>query len=249
MSTCWGAVWLLATLAGASAGCRRELPPPRADEAVLQRQRAGLESLLEEAARGPLVPFDSVLVVVDQALIQDLLASAMPYERVISRYRIRVTAASVRFDDGFALVRLDGRASLAASPEAAAFADVSVFGGLDVLDLDPDTGLLRGEVRVIGVDARRVTVMGVGAPADAEALIEQLGREKLEGFGVLASRLQIPVRMERAVTLPGVGPDGGVRIAAASIPLQVAVSQVRALRGKLWVSIDAAVGPSGSAQP
>jgi hypothetical protein len=225
-----------------SFACQRHLPPPAADQAVLDQQRAGLESLLKEAEAGPLVPFDRVLVVVDQALVQDLLASAMPYERVISRFRIRVTAANVRFEDGFALVRLDGRASLAASAEGAAFADISVFGGLDVLDLDPDSGLLRGEVRIIAVDARRVTVLGVGAPEDTEALIEQLGKERLDAFSALARRLQIPVRLERAVTLPAVGPQGGVRIAAARIPLEVGVRQVRALRGKLWVSIDAVVG-------
>lgn len=246
---------LAVTLVGISSfACRRDLPPPAAGQAVLDQQRAGLESLLKETEAGPLVPFDRVLVVVDQALVQDLLASAMPYERVISRFRIRVTAANVRFEDGFALVRLDGRASLAASSEGAAFADISVFGGLDVLDVDPDSGLLRGEVRIIAVDARRVTVMGVGAPEDAEALIEQLGKERLDAFSALARRLQIPVRLERAVTLPAVGPEGGVRIAAARIPLEVGVRHVRALRGKLWVSIDAVVGsespaPSGSPSP
>ena len=241
--------WFLAAAVCAGAGCRGELPPPVADEAVRQSQRDGLQSLLDESERGPLVPFDRVLVVVDQALVQDLLSTAIPYERVVSRYRVRVTGATVRFEDGFALVRLDGRASLAASPEAAAFADISVFGGFDVTDVDPDSGLLRGEVRVIAVDARRVTVLGVGAPEDTETLIEQLGKERLEDFGVLASRLQIPVRLERAVTLPAVGPDGGVRIAAATIPLQVGIRQVRALRGKLWVSIDAAVGAAASPSP
>ncbi|HVR71210.1 MAG TPA: hypothetical protein VMT87_10235 [Vicinamibacteria bacterium] len=242
---------LLASLAAGvcALACGKELPPPAADRAVLQRQRDGLAALLKEAEAGPLVPFDKVLVVVDQALVQDLLVSAMPYERVIARYRIRVTGASVRFEDGFALVRLDGRASLAGRSEAAAFADVSVFGGLDVLEVDPESGLLRGEVRVIAVDARRVMVMGVGAPEDAEELIEELGHERLDAFGALASRLQIPVRLERAVTLPAVGPEGGVRIAAASIPLQIAVRQVRALRGKLWISIDAAVGGDGSPRP
>jgi hypothetical protein len=249
MPTFRTAPWFLVAAVCAGPGCRRELPPPAADEAMLQRQRDGLQSLLDEADRGPLVPFDRVLVVVDQALVQDLLSSAIPYERVVSRYRIRVTGATVRFEDGFALVRLDGRASLAASPEAAAFADISVFGGLEVTDLDPDSGLLRGEVRVLAVDARRVTVLGVGAPEDTEELIEQLGKERLDDFGVLASRLQIPVRLERAVTLPAVGPEGEVRIAAASIPLQVGITKVRALRGKLWVSIDAAVGSPASPSP
>lgn len=232
-------------LAAASAlpgGCRRPPAQPTAEQAVLERQRTALAGLLDEAGDGPLVPFDRVLVVVDQALVQDLLASAIPYERVVSRYRVRVTSAAVRFEDGFALVRLDGRASLAGGPEAAAFADVSVFGGLDVLELEPDSGVLRGEVRVIAVDARRVAVMGVGAPPDAEALIEQLGRERLEAFGSLVSRLQIPVRLERAVELPAVASEHGVKIAAARIPLRAAVTHVRALRGRLWVSIDAAVG-------
>jgi hypothetical protein len=44
------------------------------------------------------------------------------------------------------------------------------------------------------------------------------------------------------VTLPEVGPEGGVHIAPARIPLQVSLKEVRALRGKLWVSIDASLG-------
>jgi hypothetical protein len=232
----------LALILGALAGCRRSPAPVTAEQAIVQRQREGLRGLLEAAEKGPLVPFDRVLVVVDQALVQDLLSSAVPYERVISRYRIRVTGATVRFDDGFALVKLDGRASVAGGPESAAFADVSVYGGLDLLELDPDSGLLRGAVKVIAVDARRVNVLGMGAPSDAEALIEQLGRERLEAFSGLASGVQIPVRLERAVTLPEVGPEGGVHITPARIPLQVSLKEVRALRGKLWVSIDASLG-------
>jgi hypothetical protein len=246
----WAACVALA-VACAGAGCRREErpAPPSAEAAVAQKQRDALRSLLQQAETGPLVPFERLLVVVHQALVQDLLASAMPYERVVGRYRIRVSAASVRFEDGFALVRLDGRASLAASPEAAAFADVRLFGGLDVLSLDPDSGLLRGQVKVIAVDAHRVAVLGVGAPKDAEALIESLGRERLDAFGALVSRLQIPVRLERAVTLPAVGPEGGVRIAAAQIPVEVAVSGVRAFRGRLWISVDADVGTPDPAPP
>jgi hypothetical protein len=224
------------------AACRVPPAQPPAEVAVLQQQRAALAALLAQDPQAPLVPFEHVLVAVDQSLVQDLLASAIPYERVISRYRVRVTGATVRFEDGFALVRLDGRASLAGSPEAAAFADVSVFGGLDVVELDPDTGVLRAAAHVIAVDARRVAVAGVGAPGDAEALVEQLGRERLEAFGGLISRLQIPVRLERAVELPAVASESGVKIAAARIPLRAAVTHVRALRGRLWVSIDAGLG-------
>lgn len=230
----------------AAGGCGHAADRLPAEEAVRQRQHAALESLLAEP--GPLVPFERVLVIVDQELVQHLLASAVPYEQVIGRYRVRVTGASVRFEDGFALVRLDGRASVAEGPGAAAFADVSIYGGLDVVEIDPDAGLLRGAVTVIAVDVRRLAVLGLGAPEDAASMIEELGRERLEAFSVLASRLEIPVRLERAVTLPGVGPEGGVRIAPAEVPLELGLTQVRALRGKLWVSVHAAVG-SAAGQP
>src|SRR5213078_357750 len=69
-------------------------------------------------------------------------------------------------------------------------------------------------------------------------------------FNVLASSIEIPVRFEREVALPAVGPEGGVTIAAAAVPLRLAVVDVEAFRGKLWVSIDGAAGTAAaSARP
>ena len=108
--------------------------------------------------------------------------------------------------------------------------------------LDPRSGVLRGAVKVIAVDARRVDVMGVRA-IPAESLVEGLGRERLEAFSALASDIEIPVRLEQQVALPAVGP-GEVRIEAAVIPLRASVADVKAFRGKLWVSIDVSTEPA-----
>lgn len=239
-------------LMGALAACapptacrRRAAERPGADEAVAARQRQGLEGLLAAAGGRSLLADEEVLVVVDQRLVQDVLAASLPYERVIAdRYRVRVTSAGVTFDDGLALVRLEGRASLAGSPEAGAFADVSVVGGLDIVELDAASGTLRGRVKIMAVDARQVGVLGVRAPA--ERLVEDLSREEVDAFNVLASSIEIPVRLEREVTLPALGPEGGVRIAAAAVPLRAAVADVKAFRGRLWISIDAAAGEATS---
>jgi hypothetical protein len=212
-----------------------------AEEAVTVRQREGLRALLAAAERGELLPFDSVLVAVDQGLVQRLLQAALPIERVIAeKYRVRVSGVEVKFDDGFGLVRLDGTASLADRPESEAFADVGLYGALDVVELDQATGVLRGSVTIIALDARRVKVMGAGVPP-AEGLVEDLGREKLDAFGALASRLEIPVAVEGALTLPAVA-QGGVRIEAATIPMRAAVTRVTAYRGRLWVSVQASTG-------
>jgi hypothetical protein len=212
---------------------------------VLLRQRQGLARLVEDAREGPLIPFNQVLVVVDQGLVQDLLESATPYERLVAgRYRIRLESASVSFEDGLGLVRLDGRASLASREERDVFADVSVYGALDVLGLDPSSGTLRAEVRVIAFEATRVGLLGREAPV--RRLVEDLGRERIDEFNVLASNLEIPVRLEREITIPEVGPEGEIRIPPATVPLRAAVTDVKAFRGKLWVSIGVAVAPGGA---
>lgn len=239
-----------AILVAVFAACARGGRRPSADELVLERQEQGLEALIRVAEKGPLVPFKDVLVIVDEGLVQEVLTAGTPFERVIAaKYRIQITAATVSFEDGFALVRLDGRARLAKGPASAAFADVSVFGALDIVELDPRSGFLHGRVKVIAFDARRVDVLGIDA-ALAERQVEKLGREKLEDFSALASAVDIPVRLEQVVTVPAVGPAGGIRIDAASVPLQAAVLDVVSFRGKLWISIGATVGrgpsPAGS---
>src|SRR5205823_4580087 len=145
--------------------------------------------------------------------------ASLPFERVIrDRYLVRVLRAEVHLEDGLGLVRLEGDARFADQPASEGRAEVTVYGSLGVVRLDPESGILRGEVEVIALDARRVDVPGVPAVV-AEHLVEDLGREQLEAFSALASRIEIPVQLQRSVTLPAVGP-GEVTIAAAAVPLR-----------------------------
>jgi hypothetical protein len=228
---------LLLLSSGPFAACRRQETAVSAERAVLARRREGLSALVAAARAGTLLPFRSLLVVADERLVAQVIAATLPFEHVIGgRYRVRVTRAEVRFEDGFGLVRLDGEASFTDRPASEGHAELTVYGGLDVVDLDPQSGVLRGRVNVIAVDARRVNVYGVEASV-VEELVEALSRERLESFGVLASRIEIPVRVEGKVALPAVGP-GEVAIAAAVVPVRAAVADVKAFRGKLWVSVD-----------
>jgi hypothetical protein len=216
--------------------CRRQTATS-AEQAVLERKREGLAALTAAARRGSLLSFDKMLVVADEGLVRQVVAATLPFEQVIlDRYRIRVSRAEVHFDDGFGLVRLDGEASFADRTETEGHAEVTVFGGLDVVALDPASGVLRGSVKIIAVDARRVNVYGVRSFM-VEDLVEQLGRERLDAFSALASAIEIPVRLEGSVTLPAVGP-GEVRIEAETVPVRASVADVKAFGGKLWVSVD-----------
>jgi hypothetical protein len=217
--------------------------PPPIQVATLERQLHGLTALVAEAEAGALFPDapERVLVLVDQELVQRLLTALTPSEHVVAdRYRVVVTGARVVFEDGFALVRLDGRASLAGIAESDVFADLTVVGDLELPLEQQKRDVLNARIHVLAVDARQVTV---GARSEkAEELVEELSRTKLEDFAALASSLEIPVRQEHEITIPKVGPGGPVRIAAAALPLRLALLSVRAFHGKLWIATRASIG-------
>ena len=223
-------------------------PAVSAEQAVLTRRTDGLRKLIAAAENGPLVPFDRVLVVVDQHVVQDVLISAVPWERTVGeRYRLQVTGAEVDFEDGFALVRLDGRVSLAAGLDTDVFAEAQVFAGLDVVELDPGSGILRGKLSLIAFDAHRVDIFGEGPVR--EGLVEDFGRQRLEAFADLASSVDIPVRFEKEMEIPAAGPEGPVSIAAATIPIRLALADAKAFRGKLWICVAADAGTPAQAAP
>jgi hypothetical protein len=234
----------LAALSALSAGLalRGCHPPYRqrpVEEILLDRKRLGLEALIAASKAGRILPFDQVLVVVQQELVQRLIEATLPFEQVIAaRYRVHVESASVTFEDGFALVQLGGRASFESDPET--FADIDVYGGLDIVELDPKTGILKGRVKILAVDTHRVDVKGFLAPV--RRLVDDIGREQLTAFEPLLSKIEIPVRLEREIEIPAVN-EPNVRIERFVLPVAAAVVDVKAFRGKLWVCASAVARP------
>jgi hypothetical protein len=226
-----------ATLTCGGAGCSgRSEPRLSAREANLERRILGLQAMIADAEGngGRIVRFDHILVVVRQRLVQSVLDAGLPVERTIGgRYRVAAHRAEVLLEDGFAAVRLDGQANLVGREGVRA--DLSVHGALDVVDLDPESGVLRGRVKVYAVEARKVEVAGFEAPV--AQLVEDLSRERLETFEALLTSLEIPVRVAREITLPRMGPQGGVRIEATSVPVHAVVESVRSFRQRLWITI------------
>lgn len=226
---------LLATLIGCD-GKPRE--PVRAERAILVRQVQELEKIAGRSRSGPLVPFGQTLLAVDASLVQDLLTVALPYETVVGdQFRIRVLEAFVTFEDGLPFVHLRGRASFADQPETAGFVEADVYGSLREFDLKGDDPALRGRIDVIAFETRVAKVQGEENQA-LQGLIGDLASLNLEVFKNFDYSFEIPVKLVREIVLPEVGGASGFRIAEARIPLQIAVTNVTALRGKLWISID-----------
>jgi hypothetical protein len=224
----------------ATAVCR---PPgvisrPPVEQVVLERRQQGLQTLIAAAQQGRLIPFDQVLVVVSQELVQGLIQATLPLEQVLAeRYRVRVESARVEFEDGFALVQLRGRASLVDDAETSA--EIDVYGGIDIVDLDPQTGVLRGRVTILALETQRVKLIGMSAPV--RQLVSDLGREQLKVFEPLLNSIEIPVRLEQELQIPAFD-QSGVKIPAASLPLAAGVVDVKAFRGRLWICATAQTG-------
>jgi hypothetical protein len=227
----------VAVLALAACACAlvrsRVAPAPSGEEALLARRVEGLRKLVAEADSGSLVQVQQAMVVVHQDVVRDLLRVAAPFERtVLERYRVRVDSGAAEFSDGFALVRLEGRAELVDSPVSA---DVVVLGGLEVLGLG-ESGLLRCQVRIFAVEARAANVAGMDGPA--RRLIDRFGRDALD---VLISNVDIPVKIEDRLVIPAVAARR-VSIRAAEVPVQARVVSVQVFGGRLWVGLAADVG-------
>lgn len=208
-----------------------------AEEAILERRRQGLMSLMQSVEQGPLVSPDPdrVLFLVDQSLVAALLGTQVPREYVVEdTFRVWITGAQIAFDDGLALVRLDGRASLVGADDDV-YADLSVYGDLEILREQPQAAVLRARINLIAVDARHVEV---GGRRDADRIVERLGKARLSAFAALATDLEIPVRHEHVIEMPAVD-EGPVRIAATSLPLRLVLVDVKAFNGRLWISMAA----------
>jgi hypothetical protein len=211
--------------------------PPRmsAREALLSRQNAELAKLATAAESGTLLNFKGMLIVVDQVLVQELLRAVTPLEADVgSGFHVKVDSAETAFGDGVALVSMTGTASVGG---ASVGSQITVLAAIDVVELHPVSGVLECRVSILGVDAKDASALGHGDPVGR--LTEALTRG---GLSLLLGPLEIPVSVEDRLSIPAVE-SKRLQIAAESLPLTIAVQQVKAFGGRLWVFVDAALAP------
>ena len=207
-----------------------------AREALRSRQNQELVKLTSAAENGTLLDFEGMLIVVDQALVQDLLRAVTPLEADVgSGFHVKIESADTAFGDGVALVSMTGTASVGGAPLGSR---VTVLAAIDVVELHPVSGVLECRVSILGVDAQDARALGRGDPVGR--LTEALTRG---GLALLLGPLQIPVSVEDRLRVPEVE-SKRLQIAAEDLPLTIAVRQVKAFGGRLWVFVDAALAPS-----
>jgi hypothetical protein len=152
-------------------------------------------------------------------------------------FHVRIDSAETAFGDGVALVRMTGIASLDTSTVGA---EVTVFGAIDAVQIDPGSGVLRCSVAILGVEAQDAKALGRNDPIGR--LTEALAHG---GLSMLLGGLEIPVRVENHLSIPAVA-SKRLQIVAEQLPLTVGAQQIKVFGGKLWVFVDVALRPHAS---
>jgi hypothetical protein len=231
---------LLIAAAFLGSGCRPSVPlAERLEHDLLLRQKSALE---RELAMAPEALQSDVVVVVPAALVDDLLAVALPVETIVAeRLRVTVTAGDVDFTGGLALVRLEAQVAWADREDITA--DVEIHGVLQILDI-AESGTLSSRVEVLGFETREIRLGTLSPPAGR--LIDELARRPAGELNELLSHLEIPVQLAPAITLPRVE-ENELTIEAAVVPLRAQVREARVGGGHLWVHVDVEIEAAAEA--
>jgi len=225
---------LLPVLALCSFACRARFEGGgvlRAQRVVLQREVDGMREVVGRLERGePMLPLDDVAIAIDDAFVRDIVGAQLPFEADVDRFHLTLKEAEVHFR-GSPVVRLRGSLNLRERPGVEAA--VTVIGALEDIRVDGGSSTLRAKVAVDHIGIERAA--GIESILSG-ATLDELARMVRFQIKDQLPPIQIPVKVQQSIDLPAVT-RGPVRIDGARMPLQVAVSQVVAGQGRLWIAV------------
>ena len=199
------------------------------------REVAGFRALDSLTHAGMVDSTRDVIVTVSDSLLRELFVAALPVTvKLPGDVTVNLTKASVTFRANAARVDITGDLGRSSFPKVAA--KITLKGALDAFAVD-STRTLRARLTIDDVS--------VDEPSGLPGALGPLTRTMLQGvversLPELAEKLPavaLPVRLDRAITLPSFGPTGVISIEAVSSPLSVSAHNVVAFRNRLWLSL------------
>jgi hypothetical protein len=225
-------------IAGLAAGCKADRGEGElhAQLAAREREAEGLRASLARAERGePVLPEDAVVVSVSEAVIRQFLDAQLPFELEAGSFKVRLEQAEAVFK-GSPAVNLTGAIAPTDHPDLVG--EVRAQGALEDIKVDPASGTLRATVAIDHVDLVRMAGLEKFIGGGSLDELSRTVRRQLEGR---VPAVQIPVKIEQGIELPSIT-DGPVLIQGARMPLEVAVADVFAGGGLLWVAVKVVPG-------
>lgn len=168
-----------------------------------------------------------------------LLRASLPRDVTIKGIVVRIESAQPLFRGNQAGLVFRGRVSAATTPNV--FAAAELGGTLDEFALV--AGRLSARVKLIHVGLLDSSVGKLSG-----GRMERLVRDNLPAIEKAIPAIEIPVGIEESV---GTGHQrmGPVTVKPGRLPLRITVARVVPVGGRLWILLDAAVGPWQSGAP
>ena len=226
------------SIAGLAEGCKQDRGEGalHAQLTAREREAEGLRASLARAERGePVLPEDAVVVSVSESVIKEFLDAQLPFEVEAGSFKVTLAQAEAVFK-GSPAVNLTGAIAPTGHPDLVG--EVRAQGALEDIKVDPESGTLRATVAIDHVDLVKMAGLEKFIGAGSLDELARTVRKQLEGH---VPEVQIPVKIEQGIELPSVT-DGPVLIQGARMPLEVAVADVFAGGGLLWVAVKVVPG-------
>jgi hypothetical protein len=233
----------------ALAGCRSDerMRAMLAERAELRREIAGFHALDTILARGLLADSTEIVLSVGDTVLREVLTASLPVEVSLrNAVRVRLTGVALAFSGNVVRVELEGSAVRDAFPRTAA--TLRLTGALDQFEVD-STEALHARIRLD--EATLSSPVGVpnALGGAATALLQIVIDRAMPQIGAALPELSLPVRLDRALRLPGFGPEGALTVQPATAALRVSASRVIAFRDRLTVVLRVERGPFVSEPP
>ncbi len=237
------ALALLAAVGSACADRYAGAGPLEAEKAILERELAGLRESAERLDRGdPVLPANDMLIAIDEAFVQRLVAARLPIDVTSGPYTVTLTHVEVGFS-GAPAARLRG--TIARDGVVALEATVGLIAALSDIEIDQTTSTLHAAMTADHLDIERVSgiesFLSGASLDDVARLLRQSVDEQLP-------TIEIPVRIQDDLDIPPVT-SGPIRLNGLRLPIKVVVSRVLAMERRLWISLHVDVGQLGRATP
>jgi hypothetical protein len=222
------------TVAIAASGCHDKYKAGgelHGREVVLRREVEGLRVLAARLERHePMLPAGDAIVAIDDTLVRDMIRAQLPLDADVEGYHLRLERVDVSFR-GSPVVRLQGTLHPLRQPSLEA--EVEVIGALEQIEVVPGQSTLKSRIAI--------DHLGIAKAAGLESYLrgstlDEVARELRIQIKDRIPVVQIPVNVQQVIALPAVT-RGPARIDGAMLPLKAAVSQVVAVRGRLWIAV------------
>jgi hypothetical protein len=212
-----------------------QYPLVRFERSRYVQQLVTLRSYEARGAQGSFLPTGHVQLAIRESMLQNVLARSLPIRQEFEdgRYEARLDRARLDLEDGLASITLQGRGRMRGPDASPLEAELRVQAHIDVVEYRPDPGTLRATLSVTGfrvVRAGRRPGQGFLNP-----VVRYFGGLRVEDWNRDRPTLEIPVRVERQVTLPML--TGDLTVDSTSVALAVQVVALTVFQDRLVLSL------------